>query len=170
MLEIAAREAAVRRLRLLHRVQAPKQRGDACHQVRQADVLGQVIVGAEPQAGHGVELTVAGGQENDRQLGGTRAQFATQFEAALDIVPQIDIDDDEVRQACVEGLQCRLARVVGIDGVTLALERGNVVFANSRFVFDNRNAFGHGSTPQVLATICHITSVHCHAGVRAAAH
>ena len=67
-LELAAPDPVLLRLRLLERIEAPEQCGDPRHQVRQADVFRQVIVRAEPQAAHGIELAVTRGQENDRQF------------------------------------------------------------------------------------------------------
>ncbi len=95
--EIAARDAPVVGVRLLQRIQSAEQCGDPRHQVRQADVLCQIVVGAEAQPGHRIELTVAGRQENNRQIGRLCAQLAAQFEAALDVVLEVDIDDDEIR-------------------------------------------------------------------------
>ena len=46
--------------------------GHTREQMVEADVLGQIIVGAEPQARHGVEIAVARRQENDREAGRSR--------------------------------------------------------------------------------------------------
>ena len=80
-------------------VAAAEQRRDARGEVRQADVLGQVVVGAQAQAGDDVEIAVARGEEDDRQRRRQRAQFAAQREAAVDLVAQADVDDREVGQA-----------------------------------------------------------------------
>ena len=48
-LQITARNATFRALRFLHRLEAPKQRGDSRHQMGQADVLCQVVVGPQTQ-------------------------------------------------------------------------------------------------------------------------
>ncbi len=54
--------------------------------MRQADVLGQVIIGAEPLAGDRIELAVPRGQENNRQIAGATAEIAAKFESALDVI------------------------------------------------------------------------------------
>jgi hypothetical protein len=64
----------------------------------QAHVLGQVIVGAEAQAGDDVEIRIARGQEDDRQRRGFGAQFAAQVETAFGFVAEADVDDDEFGQ------------------------------------------------------------------------
>ncbi len=67
-LELTPAKAVSGRRRLLERIESPEQGGDARHQVRQADVLGQIVVGAETQARHGIELAVPRGQKDDRQI------------------------------------------------------------------------------------------------------
>ena len=67
-LKVAATEQRLPRVRSLHRIETAKQCGDPRHEVGQADVLGEVVIRAEPQAGYGIELAVACGQENDRQI------------------------------------------------------------------------------------------------------
>ncbi len=57
--KIAAGQPAIVRLRFLHGIQPTKQRCNSRHQVRQADVLGQIIVRAEPQPRDRVQFTVA---------------------------------------------------------------------------------------------------------------
>ena len=83
---------------------------DARDQMREAQILRQVVVGAETQAGDRVELAVARGQEDDRQLCGQRAQLATQLEAALRLVAQADVDHGEIGQARAERFDRFLAR------------------------------------------------------------
>ena len=71
--------------------------GHARHEMLQGDVLGQVVVSAEPQARYLVNLAVARRQEDDRQVGRARPQLAAQLEAPFGILAQPDIDDGEVR-------------------------------------------------------------------------
>src|SRR6056297_1080589 len=71
---------------------AAEQRGDPRQQVRQADVLGEVVIRAQSQARDGVEIAVARGEENQRQPRRAGPQFAAQFEAALGFVAQADVD------------------------------------------------------------------------------
>jgi hypothetical protein len=152
-------------LRLLHCFQPAKQRGDARHQVRKADVLGQVIVGAQAQAGDRIKFTVTGCEKYDGQFSRARPQLATELEASLNVILEINVDDDKVRQAHIECLHGLIASFVRVDTITLALERSDVVFANGGFVFDDCNLLGQvvlRSEFGLVATICHITPVHCH--------
>jgi hypothetical protein len=133
--------------------------------MRQADVLCQVIVGAQAQAGDRIKFTVTGCQKYDGQPGCARPQFTTELEASLNVILEINVDDDKVRQAHIECLHGLIASLVRIDAVTLALERSNVVLANGSFVFDDCNLLGQvvlRSEFGLVATICHITPVHCH--------
>ena len=54
----------------------------------QADVLGQVIIGAEPQTGNHVQVRIPRGQENNRQAFRQAAQFPAQFKPAFDFIAQ----------------------------------------------------------------------------------
>jgi hypothetical protein len=58
---------------LRERVDASEQRDDARDQVLETDVLGEIVVGAEAQAGHGVEIAVACREKDDRQSRRQRA-------------------------------------------------------------------------------------------------
>ena len=44
----------------------------------------------------------------------------------------------------IECLHCRRAGVVGINDIAFPLKRGNIIVANSGFIFDECNSFGHG--------------------------
>ena len=110
--------------------------------MRHADVLGQVIVGAEAQARHRVEFAVARGQENNGQFGRFAPQVAAKLEAAFDVVSQVDVDHHQVGQAGCERIHCRTARVIEINRVTLAAKSRRVVFPNGCFVFDDGDALG----------------------------
>jgi hypothetical protein len=83
--------------------------------VRQADVLGQVIVGAKTQARHRVEFAVSRSEKNDWQVLRAASQIAAQLEAAFDVILQIDIDDDEVRQSSGKCVQRRSASGEQVD-------------------------------------------------------
>src|SRR6185503_3499925 len=58
------------------RLDAAEQRRHAREQVLDAGAFGEVVVGAEPQTGYGVELALAGSQKDDRKLGRLRPQLA----------------------------------------------------------------------------------------------
>jgi hypothetical protein len=129
------------------RVHAPEQSRDSREQVRQRDVLRQVVVGPEAQARHRVELAVARGQEQDRQRRGQRAQLAAQREAAVDLVPEADVDHGEIGQARAAGRE--RARPVGVDRhlVALPAEHVRVVRPDGGVVLDDRDAAGHLASP-----------------------
>jgi hypothetical protein len=60
----------------------PTEQGtDPGLQVNQADVLGQVVVGAEAEAGDDVDVLVARGEEDDGQFPAAGAQLAAQLES-----------------------------------------------------------------------------------------
>ena len=73
--ERAAAHDLVVLVRAAQRIDAAEQRIHARAQVREAQVLGEEVVRAQPQARHRVELAVARGEKDDRQLGGERAQL-----------------------------------------------------------------------------------------------
>ena len=111
--------------------------------MREAQVLRQIVVGAEAQAGDGVELAVARGEKDDRQLGRHRAQLAAQLEAAFRLVAQADVDDGEIGQARAERVDRFLARAVRAHRIAVALERRRVVVADRGLVFDDGDDFLH---------------------------
>ncbi len=131
------------------RVDAAEQRVHARDEMRQRQILGEEIVGAEPQARHRVELAVARGQENDGQLGRQAAQFAAQLEAAFGFVFERDVDDREVGQPRGEGRHGVAAVRIAAHGITLAREGGGVVVADGAFVFDDGDGLLHGSCASV---------------------
>ncbi len=56
-------------MRLAQGVDSAEQRIYACDQMREAQVLRQEIIGAEPQARNRIQLGVACRQKDDGQLG-----------------------------------------------------------------------------------------------------
>src|SRR6266850_6725646 len=91
-LESPALEHFLGGLGLAQRVDPAEQRRDAREQMRQAHVLGEVVVGAQAQARDRVEVRVARGEEQDRQRGRHRAQIAAQDEPSVGLIAQADID------------------------------------------------------------------------------
>ncbi len=118
----------------------------------EADVLGQVVVRAEPEPGNHIELAVASGQKNDRQFRRLGPQFTAQVEAAFHLVAQVDVDDDQVRQRHPAGFQRRAPFAIAADAVAVFLERRRVVFANGWFVFNDGDVPGHTKS---LEGSCH---------------
>ena len=125
------------------RVDAAEQRVHARDQVRERQILGEEVVGAEAQAGDRIELAVARRQENDRQLRRQAAQFAAQLEATLGLVFERDVDDREVGQARGEGRHGLAPVRIAAHGITLARERRGVVVADGAFVFDDGDGLFH---------------------------
>jgi hypothetical protein len=83
-----------------------EQGHDARQHVSLADVLGQVVVGTQAQAGDDVEFGIPCGEEHDRQLRAATAQFPAQLEAPLDIVAQSRSLNRETRKPW----RCRASR------------------------------------------------------------
>ena len=126
------------------RQMAPQQRRDAREQVRQADVLGEVVVRTEPQARNDVEIAVARGEEDDRQRGGERAQLAAQLEPRVGVAAQADAEDRKVGPARAHRGERLGARAVGAHLEAVLAQRLGVVRADGRIVLDDRDAAGHG--------------------------
>ena len=70
-----------------------EQGNNAGDQVLQADVLGQVIVRTQAQAGNDVEVGVTRRKENNGQAFGQAAQFPAQFKPSFRFIAQADIDN-----------------------------------------------------------------------------
>src|SRR5690606_16626784 len=136
-------------LRLREHVDAPEQRRDARQQVRQTDVPGEVIVGAQPQAGDDVDLRVARRQHQDRQRRRALAQPAAQLEAAVGLVTEADVDDRHVGQPRSER-HLRIAPFPeALDVEALPDQRVAQVLANGGFVLDDGDAATHArNVPQ----------------------
>ena len=152
---------------------AAEQRGDARRQMRQARVLGQVVVGAQAQSGDDVEVAVARRQEDDRQRRRHRAQFPRQREAAVDVVAQADVDERQVGQPRAERGERVGAIGVRRDFVAVPAQRLRVVGADRGFVLDDRDAPHRRATiaqrPNArrigagrhLPPVCHFSSPDC---------
>ena len=120
---------------------APKQRRHPRRQVRQADILGEEVVGAEPQARDGIQLAVAGREKNDGQLGRHRSQVPAQVESTL--VLERNIDDGEIGQMAVECLHGSLAVGVTLDRVAMPRQGRRVILAQSRLILDDGDVLFH---------------------------
>jgi len=79
--------------------------------MRQAHILGQEIVGAQAQPGHGVQFAVPGGEKDDGQFGRERAEVAAQIETAFRLVLERNVDDGQIGRrvwnACMASCGCR---------------------------------------------------------------
>src|SRR5204863_325173 len=94
---------------------------DPAHQLAQPERLGQVVVRAELEADHLVDLVVASGQDEDRRLRAGGAKPAKNLEPVN--AGQADIEDDEVGRLVRGELEPLLAALCDGDLVALLLER-----------------------------------------------
>ncbi len=111
--------------------------------MRQADILGQKIIGAQPQSRDGVQFAVPGGEKDDGQLGRERAEVAAQIETAFRLVLERNVDDGQIGQPGMERLHGGLAVAVGLDRVAVPRQRRRVILAQSRLVLDYRDVLFH---------------------------
>ena len=143
-LERPALEHFLGRFRLAQRIDPAKQRRDAREQVRQAHVLGEIVVRAQAQARDRVEVGVARSEKKDRQAGGQGAQLAAQREAPVGLLAQADVDHGEIGEPRPEGAHRLAARRVRAHLVAVLPERVRVVGADCGVVFDDGDAARHG--------------------------
>ncbi|MNC85740.1 hypothetical protein D3C83_13520 [compost metagenome] len=111
--------------------------------MRQAHVLGHVVVRAHAQARHRVEIAVARGEKNDGQRSRQGAQLPAEREAAVHFVAEPDVEQGQVRQAQPHGGERLAAVVVGGDFVAVLPEYVGVVGADDRVVFNDGDASAH---------------------------
>jgi len=111
--------------------------------MRQAHVLGQIVVGAEPQTGNDVEIRIARGKKDDRQRWRKRPQLAAQRKTAVDVVGKPDVDDGEIGKPCTKRVQCIYPGRVGRDFVALLAQDVGVIGADHGFVFDDGDTAAH---------------------------
>jgi hypothetical protein len=125
-------------------VHAAEERRDAGEQVRQAHVLGEVVVRAQAKPRHDVEIGITRRKKDDRQARARRAQLAAQVEAAIHVRAQPDVDDGELGKARRERL--RGAGAVAERGHVVAGPREgiDVVLPDGVVVLDEGDAAGHG--------------------------
>src|SRR4029077_20738845 len=111
----------------------------------QAERLGEVVVGAELQADHLVDLVVARGEHEDGRLGARRAEAAKDLEAVD--ARQPDIEDHEVGSLADGELQALFAGTGERHRVALLLE-GVLDSAGDRvLVLDDQDGAGHRRDP-----------------------
>ena len=112
--------------------------------MRQAHVLGHIIVGTQAKSGDDVEIGIARREENDRQRGGERAQLTAKREAAVDLIGESDVDEGEVGQPQPQSGDGFGSTGVRGDLVALLFERIRVIGADGGLVFDDGDAAAHG--------------------------
>jgi len=119
----------------------PQQRLDPAHQLAQAVRLRQVVVGAQLEPDHLVDLVVAGRQDEDRRL---RARGTEPPQDLKPVDPrQADVEDDEVRGLVRREVEALLAAPGDGDLVALLLERVLDAARDRIFVFDDQDGRTH---------------------------
>ena len=131
-----ARRRARRRL---EEREAPEQHADARHELAHRERLAEIVVRSELEAEDAVELVVLGGDEDDRERLGHRAQAAAELEAVH--AGHEDVEDDEIGQALRGAERVPGGEAVGMldDVVALAPQGEGDGFANVRLVVDDRD-------------------------------
>src|SRR6202171_6280365 len=114
--------------------------------MRQAHVLGQVIVRAEAQARDDVEVGITRRKKDDRQVRRHRAQLAAKRKSAVDIVGQADVDQGEVGQPDAKCTERFAAARIRCDFVALLFQHVSVVGAYDGLVLDDGDAAAHGES------------------------
>ena len=147
-------------LRCREQIAPSEKRRDPGEQMRQAHVLGQVIVCAQPQARNDIEIGIARGEKDDGHRRRHRAELAAQREAAVDVVAQPDVDDREVREP---GAECReRVGAIGVrrDLIALLAQHIDVIPADRWLVLDDSDAAAHigdgGELLERRPTITHL--------------
>src|SRR5215203_3200004 len=146
--EIAGGEGRLRRLTLGGpQRSAPQQDLHPGHQLTHRERLAQIVIRANLESEHTIELFLARGDEDDRQAFRTTAQATAQLQA---IHPwKTDVENRQIRQRSVQRVPRSLPVGKGLGGAVLAPERGANPFANRLFVLDDRHLFcprQHGIT------------------------
>lgn len=140
--EIAARQR--RGLRRGAGLRSLQYRIDARHQFARAEWLGDVIIAADLEADHPVDLLVARGEEQDRRIR-CLADSPAHFEAVH--LGHADVEHDEIGRRLAEAAQ-RLGAVAGGDRLHAGLlQRETDDVADVGIIVGDENAFGHGSAP-----------------------
>jgi len=149
--ERAALQDLACRLGPAQRVNPAKQRVHARGEVGEAQILGEEVVRSQPQSRHGIELAVACGEEDDRQLGRQSPQLTAQLESAFRLVRERDVDDGEVGQPCGAGRHG--LRAIGVTAYCIAFARegGGVVVTDGRFVLDDGDQTLHTARLQAAS-------------------
>ena len=119
----------------------PQERANTRAELADRERLGDVVVGAELETDHLVELVVAGGQHDDRD-GAPRAQLLAYLEPVQ--LRQHDVEHDEVDRLVAEACERLLAVGCLHDDVTVALEREGQHLAHCFLVVDEKNCRGLG--------------------------
>ena len=126
-----------------------QQRRDPLGQVVEADGLGQVVPGAQPQPGDLVDLVDALGEEDHRQARRAGEHVATQLKTGVHLLAEDDVENDQVGERLVEARQGLFAAAVGRDLIAFLGDRIRVVGTLIGIVLDDGDGFGHPRVPAV---------------------
>jgi hypothetical protein len=119
---------------------APQQCLDARDQFARAEGLAHIVVGAQFQAQHAVDLFVAGAEHQDRRPM-LRADLAAQVQPAA--VGQAHVQHQQVKGPGLQGAACVTEQQAMQHGEAIALQRVNDGPGNGRVVFQQQQ-LGHG--------------------------
>ena len=133
--------------------------------MRQANVLGKVIIRTQPETGNHIRVRIPGCQEHDWQYTRHGSQLPTQLETTLNIITQANINDNQIRQSEPKGIHCTFSVTIPAHLVALAPKGILKIAADGNLVFDNRNTSWHISSRQVfvlmqLSLRLHVPRVH----------
>jgi hypothetical protein len=124
-----------------------QQGGNPRQQVIHAHVLGDIVIGAQPQAVNGIDVTVPCCQKNDGNGFGQAAQVLAQGKAAFGFIAQSHVNNGQIGQGGAQHLESTGAVTIGRHPVTPALEGVTVVFPDGGFVFNQHDVSLHSLQP-----------------------
>src|SRR5262245_44618258 len=116
---------------------------DPAHQLAEAVRLRQVVVGAQLEADHLVDLVVAGGQDEDRRLRAGGTEPAEHLEAVDPGQP--DVENHEIRGLVRREVEALFAAAGDRDLVALLLQRVLDAARDGELVFDDEDRGAHGA-------------------------
>src|SRR6478672_2762081 len=123
-------------------VRPAEQGPDPAHQLAQPERLRQVVVGAQLEADHLVDLVVAGGQDEDGRLRAGGPEPAQDLEAVH--AREADVEHDEVRGLVDREIEALLAALRHRDLVALLLEGVLDPAGNRELILDDQDRGAHG--------------------------
>lgn len=112
--------------------------GETCEQLREGEWLGEVVVGADVEAGDDVILFVERGKHDDGRAVGSLREMRGDGEAAA--VGKADVEHDGVEVVRVGEVLALLGGGRGNDGVAVVPEAAAQEIDHTRVVFDDEDA------------------------------
>jgi hypothetical protein len=123
----------------------PEEGLDPAHELAQPERLREVVVGAQLEADHLVDLVVAGGEDEDGRLRSGRPQAPQDLESVHPGQP--DVEDDEVGSLVRRELEALFAGSRDRNLVALLLECVLDAPGDGELVLDDENRCRHGADP-----------------------